>query len=54
MATAARVERRPLWEPLFHMSHHSGYHRGQLTAMQRQLGHPAPPAADLIGYLASR
>jgi uncharacterized damage-inducible protein DinB len=46
--------RRPLWEPLFHLSHHSGYHRGQLTAMQRQLGHPAPPAVDLIKYLASR
>jgi uncharacterized damage-inducible protein DinB len=46
--------RRPLWEPLFHMSHHSGYHRGQLTVMQRQLGHPAPAASDLIKYLASR
>jgi uncharacterized damage-inducible protein DinB len=46
--------RRPLWEPLFHMSHHSTYHRGQLTAMLRQLGHPAPPATDLIRYLASR
>ena len=23
--------RRPLWQALVHMSHHSGYHRGQLT-----------------------
>jgi uncharacterized damage-inducible protein DinB len=46
--------RRPLWEPVIHMSHHSGYHRGQLTAMQRQLGHPAPPPTDLIRYFATR
>ena len=44
--------RRPLWEALVHMSHHSGYHRGQLTTMLRQLGHPAP-ATDLIGWFAS-
>lgn len=44
--------RRPLWEPIVHMSHHSGYHRGQLTALQRQLGHQAP-ATDLIVYLAA-
>ena len=44
--------RRPLWEALVHMSHHSGYHRGQLTTMLRQLGHQAP-ATDLIKYFAS-
>ena len=44
--------RRPLWEALVHMSHHSGYHRGQLTTMLRQLGHGAP-STDLIGYYAS-
>ena len=44
--------RRPLWEALVHMSHHSGYHRGQLTTMLRQLGHPAP-STDLIGWFAS-
>jgi uncharacterized damage-inducible protein DinB len=44
--------RRPLWEALVHMSHHSAYHRGQLTTMLRQLGHPAP-STDLIGYYAS-
>ena len=41
--------RRPLWQALVHMSHHSGYHRGQLTTMMRQLGH-RPPASDLIGW----
>jgi uncharacterized damage-inducible protein DinB len=41
--------RRPLWEALVHMSHHSAYHRGQLTTMLRQLGHAAP-STDLIGW----
>ena len=45
--------RRPLWEALVHMSHHSGYHRGQLTTMQRQLGHGPVPATDLIKYFAT-
>jgi uncharacterized damage-inducible protein DinB len=44
--------RRPIWEALVHMSHHSAYHRGQLTTMLRQLGHK-PPSTDLIGYLAN-
>ena len=44
--------RRPVWEALVHMSHHSGYHRGQLTTMLRQLGHQ-PPSTDLIGWLAT-
>jgi uncharacterized damage-inducible protein DinB len=44
--------RRPIWEALVHMSHHSGYHRGQLVTMLRQLGHPAP-STDLIGYFAN-
>jgi len=41
--------RRPLWQALVHMSHHSGYHRGQLATMMRQLGH-RPPSTDLIGW----
>ena len=41
--------RRPLWQALVHMSHHSGYHRGQLATMMRQLGHQ-PPSTDLIGW----
>ncbi|MBZ0111360.1 MAG: DUF664 domain-containing protein [Thermoanaerobaculia bacterium] len=44
---------RPLWEPLMHMVQHSGYHRGQMTTMLRQLGYE-PPVTDLIGYLTSR
>lgn len=44
--------RRPLWQALVHMSHHSAYHRGQLTTMLRQLGHGAP-STDLIGWFAS-
>ncbi|HEV8631332.1 MAG TPA: DinB family protein [Thermoanaerobaculia bacterium] len=44
--------RRPMWEALVHMSHHSAYHRGQLTTMLRQLGHQ-PPTTDLIGYFAN-
>ena len=44
--------RRPVWEALSHMSHHSGYHRGQLTTMLRQLGHQ-PPVTDLIGWFAT-
>ena len=41
--------RRPLWQALVHMSHHSGYHRGQLVTMMRQLGH-RPPSTDLVGW----
>ena len=41
--------RRPLWQALLHMSHHSAYHRGQLTTMMRQLGY-RPPSTDLIGW----
>ena len=41
--------RRPLWQALVHMSHHSAYHRGQLATMMRQLGH-RPPSTDLIGW----
>jgi uncharacterized damage-inducible protein DinB len=47
-----RPYRQPLWQALVHMSHHSAYHRGQLTTMMRQLGHQ-PPASDLIGWFAS-
>ena len=45
--------RRPVWEALIHMSHHSSYHRGQLTTMLRQLGHQ-PASTELINWLASR
>jgi uncharacterized damage-inducible protein DinB len=45
--------RRPLWEAVVHMSHHSTYHRGQMVSMLRQLGHQ-PPATDLIRWFAGR
>jgi uncharacterized damage-inducible protein DinB len=51
--TRGETFQRPLWEPLMHMVQHSGYHRGQLTTMLRQLGYE-PPETDLIGYLTSR
>jgi uncharacterized damage-inducible protein DinB len=45
--------RRPLWQALVHMSHHSAYHRGQLTTMLRQLGHQ-PPSTDLIRWFSQQ
>jgi uncharacterized damage-inducible protein DinB len=51
VSRAGNSYRRPLWEAVVHMSHHSGYHRGQVVAMLRQLGHP-PPTTDLIGWFA--
>jgi uncharacterized damage-inducible protein DinB len=33
----------PLWRQMYHLVNHSGYHRGQITTMLRQLGaRPAP------------
>ena len=40
----------PAWGPLYHVSHHAGYHRGQLATMLRQLGH-RPPATDFLDYV---
>lgn len=37
----------PLWRQLRHVVNHSTYHRGQITTMLRQLGHP-PVATDMI------
>ena len=39
----------PLWQLMLHMVNHSSYHRGQVTAMLRQLG-AKPVATDLIGF----
>ena len=52
ISRGGRSYRRPLWQALVHMSHHSGYHRGQLATMMRQLGH-RPPSSDLIGWFQS-
>lgn len=37
----------PYRQALLHVVHHSGYHRGQVAAQMRQLGH-APPPTDLV------
>jgi uncharacterized damage-inducible protein DinB len=52
ISRSGKPYRQPLWQALLHMSHHSAYHRGQLTTMMRQLGHQ-PPVTDLIGWFAS-
>jgi len=40
---------QPLWQCLQHVANHSTYHRGQVTAMLRQLG-AKPVSTDLIGF----
>ena len=40
---------QPLRQCLQHVANHSTYHRGQVTAMLRQLG-AKPVSTDLIGY----
>jgi len=40
----------PAWQPLYHVAHHAGYHRGQLATMLRQLGH-RPPTTDFIDFV---
>jgi len=39
----------PLWQQMLHMVNHSSYHRGQVTAMLRQVG-AKPVATDLIAF----
>jgi uncharacterized damage-inducible protein DinB len=41
------VFRHVYWQAFQHMINHGSYHRGQITTMLRQLGHP-PAATDLI------
>lgn len=38
----------PLWRTMYHVVNHSGYHRGQLTTMLRQLGARALPIDFLV------
>jgi uncharacterized damage-inducible protein DinB len=40
----------PTWQPLYHVAHHAGYHRGQLATMLRQLGH-RPPSTDFVDFI---
>ncbi len=41
----------PLWRMILHFTHHQSYHRGQVTALLRQLG-KQPPKVDFIDWLA--
>ena len=40
----------PLWQTLLHLVNHQTYHRGQITAILRQLGKTAP-SIDFLVYL---
>ncbi|HXG64655.1 MAG TPA: DinB family protein [Blastocatellia bacterium] len=42
--------RYPLWQILLQVTHHSAYHRGQVTTMLRQLGAEAVPT-DFLAYI---
>jgi uncharacterized damage-inducible protein DinB len=39
----------PLWQQMVHVVNHSSYHRGQITALLRQLG-AEPVPTDLLVY----
>lgn len=41
---------KPIYLILLHVVNHATYHRGQIAAMLRQLGH-VPPFTDLIYYM---
>jgi len=47
--TEGNPNSQPLWQMMQHLANHGSYHRGQVTAMLRQLG-AAPVATDLILY----
>ncbi len=44
---------QPLWQMMQHVVNHGSYHRGQIAAFLRQLGHK-PQATDLIRYYRER
>ena len=44
---------QPLWQMMQHLVNHGSYHRGQVTAFLRQLGHKAV-ATDLIRFYRDR
>ncbi len=44
---------QPLWQMMQHLVNHGTYHRGQITAFLRQLGHQAV-STDLIRFYRDR
>ena len=44
---------QPLWQMMQHLVNHGSYHRGQITAFLRQLGHKAV-STDLIRFYRDR
>ncbi len=51
--TKGRPHRIPRWQIVLHVVNHASYHRGQVSAMLRQLG-KIPPATDLIYFYKSK
>lgn len=47
--TKGNAYETPVYQILLHLANHNSYHRGQVTAFLRQLGH-TPVATDLIFY----
>lgn len=45
--------REPLWQPLLHLINHGTFHRGQVTALLRQLG-AQPVPLDMINFFRER
>jgi uncharacterized damage-inducible protein DinB len=48
-STAGETRTAPLRQVLLHLVNHSTYHRGQVVAQLRQLGHPAS-STDLLDW----
>jgi uncharacterized damage-inducible protein DinB len=44
----------PIWQMVQHVVNHASYHRGQVTTMLRQAGHPPPKGMDLIAFYRER
>jgi uncharacterized damage-inducible protein DinB len=47
VSTRGQAWTYPLWRMILHLLHHQSYHRGQVTALLRQLG-VQPPKVDFL------
>jgi len=47
VSTRGQAWTYPLWRMILHLLHHQSYHRGQVTALFRQLG-AQPPKVDFL------